>query len=277
MSNLQIFNNPEFGQVRIIVVNGKEYAVGNDIAKALEYAEPHKAIASHCKGGITYPILTNGGTQETKIIPEGDIYRLIVKAADQSKNPVIKEKAERFERWIFDEVLPSIRKHGGYLTPAKVEEALLNPDIIIRLATDLKVEREKRQRLEIENAQQFQIIHELQPKATYYDLILQTKAAISVSQIAKDYGLTATKLNGLLHDFKVQYKQGDTWLLYRDHAPMGYTTSKTHNYTNRKNEQCSKLHTYWTQKGRLFIYDLLKQHRILPMIEREGLRLVSNE
>lgn len=89
-------------------------------------------------------IPSDGGIQETNVIPEGDIYRLIVKAADQSKNMRIKEKAEKFERWIFDEVIPAIRKHGGYLTPEKVEEALLNPDTIIQLATQLKEERQKR-------------------------------------------------------------------------------------------------------------------------------------
>ena len=142
----------------------------------------------------------------------------------------------------------------------------------LRLAADLA---DKNEVLQLENAKQNQIIHELRPKASYYDFILQTNAAISVSQIAKDYGMSATKLNSLLHELKVQYKQGDTWLLYQDHSPMGYTTSKTHNYVNSINQQCSKLHTCWTQKGRLFIYDLLKQSGVLPLIERDGLRLVS--
>lgn len=117
MNELKIFNNAEFGQVRTVELVGKIYFVGNDIAKALEYARPYEAVTAHCKGAVSYRIPTNGGEQEAKVIPEGDIYRLIVKAADQSKNPDIKEKAERFESWVFDEVLPTIRKTGAYETP----------------------------------------------------------------------------------------------------------------------------------------------------------------
>ncbi len=129
---------------------------------------------------------------------------------------------------------------------------------------------EEKERLMLENSMKDQIISELQPKATYYDLILQSKSALPISQIAKDYGMSATKMNDLLHKMKIQYKQGDTWLLYQKHSAMGYTSSKTHHYINSAGEQCSKLHTYWTQKGRLFIYDLLKNREgIVPMMERD--------
>ena len=117
MNELKVFNNAEFGQIRTVEVEGKIYFVGNDIAKALEYARPYEAVTAHCKGAVSYRILTNGGEQEAKVIPEGDIYRLIVKAADQSRNPDIKEKAERFEVWVFDEVLPSLRQTGHYEMP----------------------------------------------------------------------------------------------------------------------------------------------------------------
>ena len=275
MSNLQIFDNIEFGQVRMVEVEGKPYAVGNDIAKALEYAEPHKAITNHCRGGISYPVIDAlGREQDTKIIPEGDIYRLIVKAADQSKNPVIKEKAERFESWLFDEVLPSIRKHGIYATDSVIDQVLGNPDFGIRLLSELKEEREARKELELQSAQQRQIIHELQPKATYYDLCLQNKTLLSITKIAKDYGMSGNALNNLLHELGVQYKQGDVWLLYQKYAEKGYTQSKTHVIDSER----SAFHTYWTQSGRLFIYEILKQKKgVLPLIEREaGLKLVSN-
>lgn len=117
MNDLKIFNNAEFGQIRTVDLEGKIYFVGNDIAKALEYVRPYEAVTAHCKGAVSYRILTNGGEQEAKVIPEGDIYRLIVKAADQSRNPDIKEKAERFEVWVFDEVLPSLRQTGHYEMP----------------------------------------------------------------------------------------------------------------------------------------------------------------
>lgn len=125
MNALQIFNNQEFGAVRCVEVNGKPYAVGMDVAKALGYSRPHEAINSHCKGAVTYRIPTNGGEQEAKIIPEGDIYRLIVKAADQGKNDEIKARAEKFEGWIFDEVIPAIRKTGSYISPSSPTQALL--------------------------------------------------------------------------------------------------------------------------------------------------------
>lgn len=136
MNNLQIFNNKEFGQVRIVDVNGKPYAVGIDIARALGYKDPNSAISRHCKGSVKHPVPTNGGIQQMNVLPEGDIYRL----AANSELP----GAERFESWIFDEVLPSIRKHGTYMTDEVIEKVLTDPDTIIKLATQLKEEKSKR-------------------------------------------------------------------------------------------------------------------------------------
>lgn len=134
----------------------------------------------------------------------------------------------------------------------------------LRLAADLA---EKNETLALQNAQKEQIIQELKPKATYYDLVLQTKSVLAISKIAKDYGMSATAMNRLLHELGVQYKQGECWLLYQKHADKGYTQSKTQVIDDER----SKLHTYWTQKGRLFIYELLKIERgLLPLIERGG-------
>ena len=123
--------------------------------------------------------------------------------------------------------------------------------------------------LEDENAQQKQLIAEFSPKASYYDVVLQTKDTLSISKIAKDYGKSAIWLNQLLHNKGVQYKQGDMWLLYAKYADQGYTKSKTETFSGSDGMQHSKLRTCWTQKGRLFIYDLLKSDGILPLIERE--------
>jgi phage antirepressor YoqD-like protein len=134
----------------------------------------------------------------------------------------------------------------------------------LRLAADLA---EKNETLQLQNAQKEQIINELQPKATYYDLVLQTKSVVAISKIAKDYGLSAQALNQILHEEGIQYKQGDCWLLYQKHADKGYTQSKTQVI----DEERSKMHTYWTQQGRLFIYDLLKSKKdLLPIIERSA-------
>lgn len=120
MNNIKIFENKEFGEIRTVIIDGKFYAVGLDVAKALGYAKPGQAVIDHCKGIRKLGMPSEGGIQETNCIPEGDMYRLVVKAADQSRNQEMKVKAERFERWIFDEVLPSIRKTGTYSVERQV-------------------------------------------------------------------------------------------------------------------------------------------------------------
>lgn len=137
------------------------------------------------------------------------------------------------------------------------------------MARALQIADRKIRCLQDENAQQKQLLAEFSPKASYYDVVLQTKDVISVGKIAKDYGKSARWLNQLLHDKGVQYKQGDIWLLYQKHAEQGYTKSKTEVYSGNDGQQHSRIHTYWTQKGRLFIYDLLKADGILPLIERD--------
>ncbi|WP_025852911.1 phage antirepressor KilAC domain-containing protein, partial [Paenibacillus ehimensis] len=151
----------------------------------------------------------------------------------------------------------------------RMREALQAPTVpqtlpeALRMAADLA---EKNESLRLQSAQKDQIISELQPKATYYDLILQNKSVLAISKIAKDYGMSAKSMNALLHDLGVQFKQGDCWLLYQRFADKGYTQSRTQVIDDER----SRMHTYWTQKGRLFIYELLKSRRgILPVIERE--------
>ena len=261
MADLKIFENPEFGEIRTIEENGKVLFCGSDIAKALGYKNPSKALSDHCKGVTKRYTPTASGKQEMNFIPEGDIYRLAAKSELSG--------AGRFESWIFDEVIPSIRKHGAYVTPDTLEQMIADPDTAIRLLTTLKEERLARAQLETENAQQKQLLAEYSPKASYYDVVLQTPDALSISQIAKDYGKSAKWLNQQLHEMGVQYNQGGVWLLYQQYAEQGYTRSKTHTYSGNDGMQHSRLHTYWTQKGRLFIYEKLKARGILPLIEAE--------
>lgn len=148
MDKIQVFQHPMFQQIRFSGIDGKPYAVGVDVARALEYSNPSKAVIDHCKGITKLGIPSHGGVQESNMIPEGDIYRLIVKAADQSRSPEIKAKAERFETWIFDDVLPTIRKHGAYMTPETIEKTLNDPDFIIGLATRLKQANEQNSQLQ---------------------------------------------------------------------------------------------------------------------------------
>ena len=121
--------------------------------------------------------------------------------------------------------------------------------------------------LETSIAVKDQQISELKPKASYYDVVLNCPDLLSTTKIAKDYGKSAVWLNSYLHDKKIQYKQGGVWLLYQNYAQCGYTSTKTHNYNGDDGIQHAKVHTYWTQKGRLFIYETLKSDGILPLVE----------
>ena len=255
MTDLQIFNNTQFGEVRIIEENGKVLFCGSDVAKALGYARPNDAISAHCRATVKRSTPISGKMQDINFIPEGDVYRLIT----HSKLPA----AEQFESWVFDEVLPTIRKHGMYA----VDELLDDPDLAIKVFAELKEERLKRKALEVTVAVQEQQITELKPKASYYDLVLNCKDLLSTTEIAKDYGKSAQWLNNLLHEQGVQFKQSGIWLLYQKYAEKGYTKTKTHNYLDDNGGTHSKVHTYWTQKGRLFIYDLLKSLGFLPTVE----------
>ena len=258
MNEMKVFNNTEFGEVGVLVIGGKEYFPATECARILGYVDPYDAVNRHTRGSVKHRVLTSGGEQEIKLIPEGDLYRLIVR----SKLP----EAERFERWIFDEVLPDIRKHGMYMADKLLDDILKNPDLGIKIFTEYKEAKAKTKELELENAKNRQMIGELKPKASYYDLILQNNSVVPITVIAKDYGMSGRALNKLLHELGVQYKMGGTWLLYQHYADMGYTQSKTHAIDANRN----KMHTYWTQKGRLFLYDLLKNERnILPLVERQ--------
>ena len=174
-------------------------------------------------------------------------------------------KAKAFKHWVTSDVLPAIRKHGLYA----VDEILANPDIAIKALQELKAEREQRKALEGALAVQHQQIVEMQPKVSYYDLILQCPDLMPITTIAKDYGYSAKHLNAYLHEQGIQFKQSGIWLLYQHYAEQGYTSTKTHNYADDFGNPHAKPHTYWTQKGRLFLYDFLKAHGILPLIEKE--------
>ena len=144
MNQMEIFKNPEFGSIRTFEQDGKVLFCGLDIAVALGYSNPRDALRRHCKGVVKRDTLTEGGPQQLSFIPEGDVYRLIV----HSKLP----SAERFERWVFDEVLPSIRKHGAYITREKLWEVATSPEAMMKLCSDLLAEREENAALREENA-----------------------------------------------------------------------------------------------------------------------------
>lgn len=253
MNEMQVFNNPEFGEVRTIEENGAILFCGSDVAKALGYTNPSKAINDHCRGDLTkrYPIVDAlGRTQGAIFIPESDLYRLVF----SSKLPT----AEKFTDWVTKEVLPSIRKTGGYALPKDYPSAL-------RALADAE---EAKLRLLAENQQQAQVIADFEPIRQYVDTILESKGTMATSQIAADYGLTAQKLNKILHDGGIQRNVNGQWLLYAKHMGRGYTKSKTIQIIRSDGRPDTIMQTQWTQKGRLMIHEILTARGIEAVMDR---------
>lgn len=173
MNELQIFNNPEFGEIRTLEEEGKVLFCASDVAKALGYIRPNDAIASHCRSTVKRRIphpQSYEKTIEMSFIPESDVYRL----SFGSKLPT----AERLTDWIVEEVIPTIRKHGAYMTPEVIERTLTDPDYIIQLATTLKEERQKRRVLEAK-------AEENRPKVLFADSVAASNTSILVGELAK--------------------------------------------------------------------------------------------
>ena len=259
MNELKVFTNEEFGQVRTVVKNNEPWFVAADVCKALEIGNPTMALSrldDDEKALISIEGISRGN-DSANIVNEPGLYSLVL----GSRKPEAKE----FKRWITHEVIPSIRKHGMYAT----DELLADPDFAIRVFEELKAEREAKKALETQNAIQTQRIAELEPKATYYDEVLKCRDALPTSIIAKDYGWSAKKLNKFLHEQGVQYKLQGTWLLYSKYADKGYTKSETYPYEGSTGNYHTAINTKWTQAGRLFIYNLMKNAGNTPIIERE--------
>lgn len=244
--------------VRAVTINDEPFFVGKDVAEILGYQNGNRDVNRHVdeEDRMGYRIGTpSRGEQTMTVINESGLYSLIL----GSKLPT----AKKFKRWVTSEVLPTIRKHGAYMTPAKIEEVLTDPDTIIQLATQLKQEREGRLIAE-------QRVNELTSKANYYDKVLANPGLVTITQIAKDYGMSGQEMNHKLHELNVIYKQGKTWLLYSKYQKTGWTHSETIMVPKSDGTQKAVMHTKWTQKGRLGLYELLKQHGILPLIEMDS-------
>ena len=239
--------NFEDHEVRTVEIDGEPWFVGKDVAAVLGYSNPRDAINKRVddedKGVAKCDTL--GGVQDLTIINESGLYSLVL----SSKLP----NAKKFKRWVTNEVLPSIRKHGAYMTPETIKKVMLTPDFIISLAGELKNEQEKNKKLTLELESKDEEISTLKPKATYCDLVLSCTNAVPISLIAKDYGMSARKLNSILNDMKIQYKCGGQWILNQNYAGKGYTKSATHTY-NTIYGTAANIRTNWTQKGRLLIY-----------------------
>lgn len=244
MQELQIFNFEDL-PVRTLTVDDEPYFVGKDVAEILGYAKARNAIAKHVdfEDKKDAPIQgTLGGTQKMTIINESGLYSLIFSSKLES--------AKRFKRWVTSEVLPAIRKHGIYATDSVIEQTIQNPDYIITVLTEYKKEKEQNLLLQQE-------IGELKPKADYVDEILKSTGTLATTQIAADYGISAQKLNKLLHEARLQRKVNKQWVLYSEHMGKSYTESDTIPIVRSDGREDTVLQTRWTQKGRLKIHEIM--------------------
>lgn len=265
MNDLSVFENAEFGKVRALTRDGEPWFVAADVCRALGI-DPTAVRRLDDDEKMTLRLMQgeSNRTSDTNVINEPGLYTLVL----GSRKP----EAKAFKRWITHEVIPSIRKHGAYVTEATMDNIINDPDFGIRLLQELKTEREQRTKfeqktllLEQENKVLEAEAEVLRPKASYYDLILQSPDAMPITEIAKDYGMSACKLNRILSDLRVQYRIRDTWVLFGAYHDKGYTKLSTYITPSG----AVRNHTCWTQKGREFLYTLLKANGILPMIEQK--------
>lgn len=251
MNEIKIFTSEQFGQIRAVKVDGKPMFVASDIAKVLGYVKPNNAINDNCKhvtrvAGIMDAM---GRPQEMAIIPETDIYRLVMR----SKLP----QAELFQDWVCEEVLPSIRKHGAYMTGETLAQMLQSPDNLIELLTVLKSEQDRNAALSIQNEINARNIEAMKPKAAYYDTVLQSDTLIPTEIIAAQLGISAIKLNRFLCEYNIQRKVNGVYVLCGDMRGKGYEGYKTHCHSDPNTGRIkTKRHMYWTEKGAEMIIKL---------------------
>lgn len=247
MSTLQKFNNELF-QLEVKAENGESLFDVESVARSLGITQIKNGKEFVRWERVNeYLKMHSPQVGKNDFISEPMVYKLAFKANN--------EVAEKFQDWLAMDVLPSLRKNGMYAT----DELLDNPDLLIAAATKLKEERTLRLVAE-------QRVNELQPKADYYDSILKNKSLVTITVIAKNYGMSGQAMNELLHKLGIQYKQSGTWLLYSKYQDKGYTHTELLPVQGSDNLKPS---TKWTQKGHLFIYNLLKENDVLPIIEQQ--------
>lgn len=269
-NEIRIFKSPLFGDIRTAGTSEEPLFCLSDVCKALDLLQGD--VKRRLDDGLvsTQPIVDSlGRTQQANFVNEDGLYDVIL----DSRKP----EAKAFRKWITSEVLPTIRKHGAYMTDKIIEQALLNPDTVIKLATTLKKEREERLALQAKNAEQLVVIAEqnakiqdMTAKSTYCEKVLASSELVEVTLIAQDYGTTATIMNRFLHEAGIQFRQGSTWVLYEPYKCKGYTQSRTLQIPCSDGSTMSKVVTMWTQLGRLFLYEFLKDnYGALPIVERQ--------
>ena len=275
-NNMQIFNYNS-NQVRTVEINGEPWFVLKDVCSVFGVVNDRN-VSSRLDSDekVVHTMDTLGGSQGMVCVNESGLYNALFSMKPKKSRGVTQEYIDKriaelkaFKRWVTHDILPSVRKNGVYATNDFVEKALNDPDFAIQTFQKLKEERQMRRELEQKVEVQTKQIEEMKPKVTYYDKILNSKSLVSVTEIAKDYGMGAVTLNKILAQKKIQYKVNRTWVLYDKYDDKGYTGTKTCSFSSSEGYDCSRESTYWTQKGRMFIYDLLKKDGMIPVMERE--------
>ena len=246
MKNL-VFKSKEFGQIRTCTVEGETYFVGKDVASALGYKKPENAIATHIDEEDKTSTLIQGSGSNYKsqviVINESGLYSLNLSSKLDS--------ARRFKRWVTSEVLPAIRKNGRYELESKAKEL-----------------QQQNRLLESKNTLLEEITAQQKPLTDYARIILSSTQTVTITQIAQDYGMGPVRMNQLLFRLHIQHKVGGQWILYIPYLNKGYVQSFSSYFVNPDGEVQVKVHTRWTQSGRLFHYQELKNAGYLPMIEQ---------
>lgn len=248
-TGLQIFQSPQFGKIRVIGQNGEPWFVAADVCRALEHSNVSMALDrldDDEKAKLNLGL--SGGA--TNCVSEPGLYCLVL----GSRKP----EARAFKRWVTHDVIPSIRKTGGYALPKDYPSAL-------RALADSE---EQRLALTAENELQRQQIADFQPLRQYLDTILSSTGTMAITQIAADYDLSAKRLNQILNEAGIQHKVNGQWILYREYMGKGYTESVTISITHKDGPAETKVVTYWSQKGRILIHQILTQRGILAKMDR---------
>lgn len=261
MSGLQVFQNPAFGSVRALTLDGEPWFVGKDVAAALGYKDTVNALKSHVdsedKRGwqITTP---SRGTQTATLINESGVYSLTFSSKLES--------AKAFKRWVTSEVLPSIRKSGAYVAgQERMTDAELMASAVLA-ANRMIEERDAQIRALAESSRS------LRDAADYCDRVLTAPGSLTVTQIAADYGISAKRLNEILHEERIQRKVNGQWILYGEFMGNGLTESVTIPIQGKDGTQGVKMSTRWTQKGRLWIHYILNRRGIFTREQSAAMR-----
>ena len=256
---IQTFKHEQFGEIRTMVdEKGEPWFVGKDVARRLGYINPEKALRVHVDDedkGVN-EMGTPGGTQKVTFINESGLYSLVL----ASKLP----QAKAFKRWVTSEVLPQIRKTGGYI-PLKDQDG--------RELSDLEIMCRAMEIMQKSIEQKEQLIADLQPKAEYVDNVLDSIDCMTMTQVAKGEGMTVHELTHILLQKGIIYCQSGCYMLYAKYADKGLAAYRTHSHRDLFGSMRTNIYLVWTERGRKFIHEIIDHdddHDVLSPLIRGG-------